>query len=134
MFPDRIARRLTDDWATSGRRPHASHRVRALLSAERRGSIAAPWVFAGAENDERLPGRPRRAGITRSRCGFSRPSGDLVVVYTSRPTISVLRWPPSAGHSEPFDRWFREHIHESTTPWRTFPATAALDFDADRPE
>jgi hypothetical protein len=78
----------------------------------------------------------RRAGITKESVWLqTTPSGDLVIVYIEADDVGAAM-AVLGGSQEPFDRWFREHIHdvhgialEDGFP----PPLPLLDFDADRP-
>ncbi|EWT01719.1 hypothetical protein N865_07625 [Intrasporangium oryzae NRRL B-24470] len=77
----------------------------------------------------------RRAGITKESVWLqSTPNGDLAVVYIEADDIGAAL-AAIAGSAEPFDRWFREHIHDvhGIALEDGFPtAVPLLDFDIDR--
>ncbi|HCU94324.1 MAG TPA: hypothetical protein DHU96_17050 [Actinobacteria bacterium] len=76
----------------------------------------------------------RRAGITREAAWIqSTPMGDLAVVYMEADDLGAAL-ATIGGSSEPFDRWFRDHVrqvHGIRLEEGFPPPELILDFRAD---
>lgn len=96
--------------------------------------LALESCWLGSRREAHQDAR-RRAGITKESVWLqSTPIGDLAVVYIEADDISAAL-AALGGSPEPFDRWFRGHVHEvhGISLEDGFPLPVpVLDFDVDR--
>ena len=97
-----------------------------------RTALASCWV--GARKEAHQDAR-RRAGIVREAVWIQpAPGGDLAVVYLEADDLATA-FRILATSPEPFDRWFRDHVHQvhGIVLGRERPTPElVLDFDINR--
>ena len=97
-----------------------------------RVALASCWEGA---RKEAFQDARRRAGITREAVWIQPArSGDVAVVYLEADDLAAACTMLGTS-AQPFDRWFRDHIHQvhGITLGRGFtPPELVLDFDINR--
>lgn len=103
------------------------------------GKTEADWValtscWVGARKEAFQDAR-RRAGILREAVWIQRaPGGDVAVVYLEADDLAAALTMLGTS-SEPFDRWFRDHVlrvHGTTVGPELTASELVLDFDINR--